>query len=588
MVIKYRGDLTKLFGNSTVPEASSFAALINSTLVKRDDQFYGKWQAGVGYAKGDVVLYNNTFYYFVEKGKKPNGSDCNCDDCGNTAPSDESCCWKPIRFKTTDHEWDFIVENKQNTGLIANASGKMGIGTKEPKAFFHINDDKKGCGQLLFNPLNTSGRHLPMLKMVNLSIQPKVEDTENCSPESAFVSQSLDEKKVIFMTDTEGYLFRQKGQIASENAQNPSNYDEIHPHHEGHTEGSERQTDSVNPLLIVTAKNQYPRIGIGTETPEASLDLRIEGRGQIRADAGEVNDPDVTLFNKSGEEVIYLSETITTQQAALVTNAPDGFLFKTDQSAEERFHKCGNERSDSGEPLMVIQPDEVMQVKVGIGTSDPKAQLEVEGKEGKVQMSLHDMNPSLNIVNKIIDKNGNPTDTNFLSVGAMGAHADQQAVFSTNSQNGFVFRHTQQPTNGVPSVNKGNKFLFLKRDKSSKDAFSMTMDGRVAAKGFYAAAAPDDASYLAKHKALEYIKTFKPTVYSVQGEDEKQYGFLASEMPSGLDELVRDFDGLGKEDKAIAYHSIVTLLVGAVKDLSETVTKLDNRVKELETRKGHK
>lgn len=582
MVIKYRDDLTKLFNNSVVPEAKSFGTLINSTLVKRDDQFYGKWKPGVGYAEGDVVLHNNTFYYFVKKGNKTEGKeikDCNCDDCGNTAPNLDSCCWQQVRFDLNDHDWEFIEDNnKKKTGLYAAVTGKVGIGTgQDADAFFHINDDKKGGGQLLFNPLHREGKRLPMLKMLNLSMHPKPEDGVNPPPEPAFVAQSLDEKKVIFLTDTEGYLFRQANSVPRSVENREKEDDDAHEKH-GHTEGGHPDAS----LMFVSSNHQKPRVGIGTEAPQATLDLSLAGHGQIRADAGEDNAPDITLVNKSSLNETYLSETISTQQAALVTNAPDGFMFKTDRSHAERFGKQGRQRTDSGTPMMVVQPDEIMQVKVGIGTTDPQTQLEVDGKEGKIQMSLHDNNPSLNVINKTF-RNGESADGNFLAIGSTN---EQQAVFATNSQNGFVFKHTHQQGGNVPNVSRGTKFLFLKREKTNRDAFSMTMDGRIAAKGFYAAAAPDDASQLANHKALQHIRGLKPTYYHAPNDDERQFGFLSAEMPNGLEGLVKDFDGLGKEDKAIAYHSIVALLVGAVKDLSDTVHELKGRIKDLENQAG--
>jgi hypothetical protein len=582
MVIKYRNDLKDSLKNNVVPDGRQFDALINSVLVKRDDQFFGKWQSGMGYANGDVVLWQKTFYYFQKPEKTAVSGDC--DDCGNIEPKKDSCCWKPVRFDVNDEDWIFDNEKRNLVNkpfLMAAPTDKVGIGTDkgdDVAAFFHINDNKRGGGQLLFNPLETDGKHLPMLKMRNLSIQPKIKVGDDEPPKDTFVSQSLDEKKVIFLTNTEGYLFRQ--------AQTNETVRENSETHESNRERG--MTDAIEkPLLFMGSENQNPRVGIGTSHPKATLDLNLNGRGQIRADAGEDNVPDITLVNKSNGQETYLSETISTEQATLVTNAPEGFVFKTDHSHTERFHKHGHHRTESGRSLMVVKPDETTHVRVGIGTIKPATQVEVDGKEGKIQMSLNDINPSLNIINKI-EKLGQPTDSNFLALGAMGALADQQAVFSTNSQSGFVFRHTQQQGGGVPNVNRGTKFLYLRRDKSSKESFSMIMDGRVAAKGIYAAAAPDEALPLAKDNALKYIKALKPTYYSASGEDERQFGFLASEMPSGLEGMVKDFDGLGKEDYGIAYHSIVALLVGAVKDLSATVEQLNEKVKELENRGGHK
>lgn len=598
MVIKYRGDLTKLFNNNAVPEAKNFETLINSVLVKRDDQFFGKWQPGVGYVENDVVIWNNIFYYFVKAIKTGDDKDCNCDDCGNKAPDANSCCWQPVRFDVNDHDWEFIYDKLDKTkkvGLFAAATGKVGIGTGEnAAAFFHVNDDKSGCGQLLFNPLNTEGGKLPMLKMVNLSLNQKSIDGESLLKPD-FVSQSMDENKVINLTSTQGYVFRQKPvselgenweEIAEEDTS--KHLDDEDTAKSETTEGFAAPISSDKSLLIITATDNKPRVGIGTEKPEATLDLYLPGRGQIRADAGEDNVPDLTLVYKSFGHETYLTEAIDENQAALVTNAKEGFVFKSDRSHAERFRKCGNERMKSGRSLMVVQPDESMHVKVGIGTTDPQTQVEVDGKEGKIQMSLNESNPSLNIINKV-ERGGQTTETNFLAMGAVGVKDDQIAVFSTNSQNGFVFRHTRHQGDTVPGVNRGTKFLYLKQEKNQKDApYAMIMDGRIAAKGFYAAAAPDEASPVPKNTALKLICDFKPTFFNASDEDERQYGFLADEMPNGLEGLVNSFVGLGgKEGDAIAYHSIVTLLVGAVKDLSSTVHELKERVKKLENRGSH-
>ena len=588
MVIKYRGDLTKLFNTNVVHDAKNYESLINSVLVKRDDQFYGKWQPGIGYKTGDVVLHNHTFYYFKKKENTTAEDDCKCDDCGNEAPTKDSCCWKQVRFDVNDHDWEFIeaqTDPKQKVGLFAAVTGRVGIGTgKDAAAFFHINDNKKGVGQHLFNPLETDCTHFPMLKMVDLSMPQK----DDAPLVSSFVAQSLDEKKVIYATNTKGYLFRQVDVVLASSPDVEKTDAEI-PQQEASQQQLTLPIPAEKPLLYITSVDQKPRVGIGTDKPKTTLDVNLDGHGQIRLDAGEDNVPDITLVNKSTwRQETYLTEAIDARQAALVTNASHGFVLKSDKSYAERFEKCGDERMQSGKTLMVVQPDETMRVKVGIGTSKPATQVEVEGNEGKIQMSLDDKNPSLNIINTI-ERNEHPVDTNFLALGAMGANTEQQAVLSTNSQDGFVFSHLTRQDGGVPSVNRGTKFLFLKRDKSSNDAYSMIMDGRVAAKGFYAAAAPNNAAYLGKNKALSLINEFKPMLFnSPDRVEEEQYGFLSSEMPNTLDGFVKDFDGLGKDDKAIAYHSIVALLVGAVKDLTATVNKMQGKINELENRGKHK
>lgn len=579
MVIKKRDDLKELFKNNTVPMSKDFTTLIDSVLVKRDDKFFGVWQPGVGYADGDVVLHNETFYYF----KKPTDTTtteagCNCDDCGNTAPNDTySCCWQRLRIDVNDHDWEFI-ENAmgEKIGQYAKVTGAVGIGTGEnATAFFHINDDKNGGGQLLFNPQDTEGGNFPMLKMLNISQLSAVENTDEtvtqATPlQASFVSQSLDRRKVIYATDTLGYMFRQIH--ASEN---PDSDDEI----ARFTEGG--RPDKI--LMFITSEHRFPRVGIGTKEPAATLDLHLKGRGQIHADAGEDNEPDLTLVNwaNNGSET-YFSESIGEKQATLVTNAPKGFLLKSDVHYEDRFRKCGNERAESGTPLMVVKPDQNTTVKVGIGTTKPTTEVEIEGAEGKLQVSLHDYNPAINIVNKVNSNNG-ITDSNYLSVGVVGSPADEQAVFSTNSKNGFLFKHSTDSAQNAPvGVNFGTGFLCLQCDNAEKGLFSMLLNGRMAAKGFYAAAAPQNAKAVAPNMALKLIQKLKPTSFCLPDETETEYGFRAVEMPNELGSLVRNFDGLTNDVKGIAYQSLVALLVGAVKDLEAKLSHLEEKIEILE------
>lgn len=67
--LKGRYELGKLFSNGNKLSSQHFAALIYSTLNKRDDQFYGVWQAGQTYQKGDVVYYDRALWEMKEEGE---------------------------------------------------------------------------------------------------------------------------------------------------------------------------------------------------------------------------------------------------------------------------------------------------------------------------------------------------------------------------------------------------------------------------------------------------------------------------------------------------------------------------------------
>jgi hypothetical protein len=544
MVVKNRADLMKLFANNTVPDAKSFELLFNSVLVKRDDKIFGKWETGIGYAEGDVVLHNHTLYYFTKTDKKADGTPCSCDDCGNEPPSSDSCCWHEIRVNTNDFDWEYTRVGNKTTALFAPDTTEIGIGTgKTAQAFFHIKDDKRHGGELLFNPKAVAAEHFPMLKMV-LHTSPLETEAAATTPAPQSVSQRIDAEKVIFDTNTEGYLFQQ-------------NQDTNAP----------AQARSLQPsadLLFIGSENGQARVGIGTDCPDATLDMRTKD-GRISANAGETGTPCLSLNTEGDGTGTYLTETIHPKAAQFDTNAKEGFDFKAKNKS-----------------LLVIQPHPEAGVNMGIGTSDPATELEVEGNEGKVQVSLNDHNPSVNIINKLSRLNRRVVESNYLSVGVLGAPADEQAAFSTNSKGGFVFQYDQRTEAQTASINEGNKFLCLKSDDAPDGLFSMLMKGRIASHGFYAATVPSNlqsAKRMPSADALQLIRQLKPMVFALPNDstEEKQFGFRAYEIPNELESLVKNFDGLDSDVKGLAYHSLVALLVGAVKDLSKRVEELEKK-----------
>lgn len=57
-----RDELKSFFRNKSQLSEQHFAELINSMLNKRDDRFYGAWQAGRTYRKGDIVYYDRSLW----------------------------------------------------------------------------------------------------------------------------------------------------------------------------------------------------------------------------------------------------------------------------------------------------------------------------------------------------------------------------------------------------------------------------------------------------------------------------------------------------------------------------------------------
>ncbi|BCL33735.1 carbohydrate-binding protein [Nostoc sp. MS1] len=60
--LKNRYDLKILFKNKSRLSETQFADLIDSTLNKKEDKFYGVWQKGRTYSPGDVVYYQGVLW----------------------------------------------------------------------------------------------------------------------------------------------------------------------------------------------------------------------------------------------------------------------------------------------------------------------------------------------------------------------------------------------------------------------------------------------------------------------------------------------------------------------------------------------
>lgn len=60
--LKGRDELKSFFRNRSQLSEQHFAELINAMLNKRDDRFYGVWQEGRTYRKGDMVYYDRSLW----------------------------------------------------------------------------------------------------------------------------------------------------------------------------------------------------------------------------------------------------------------------------------------------------------------------------------------------------------------------------------------------------------------------------------------------------------------------------------------------------------------------------------------------
>ncbi len=86
MILKNRNELKSLFKNKSRLSEVHFAALIESVLNKREDQFHGVWQSDRTYRKGDVVIHQGTLWEMISHNEI----------CSHDTPGKDKGNWQSI------------------------------------------------------------------------------------------------------------------------------------------------------------------------------------------------------------------------------------------------------------------------------------------------------------------------------------------------------------------------------------------------------------------------------------------------------------------------------------------------------------
>jgi hypothetical protein len=561
MVTKDRDALKKLFGNDAIPTAKNFEALIESMLNKRDDMFFGKWRSGIGYKKGDVVLHDDRLFYFNEKGVHEPQKDgankdkkCDCKDgdcCGNNPPG--SCpCWQALKIDNNDHDWEFIFDTsgKKVIGMYSTVSSNVGIGTTagvKPEGLLHLSGLNS---QFVFNP---TGADFPTFKIINAQFG----DVNIREPD--FVTHQLEESKAIIGSNTLGFLFRQFPSVLNQHETNEAA--------SLHAPEDRVETQGLS-LLFVTSEKSRPSVGIGTEKPKAMLDITDGEHRQILLNPVESSEPEFILINLNAENAPhFLAARVSENQAVFTTDAPDGFAFKVASQDSDEAAMLEKE----GDTKLVIDS----KGNVGIGTETPVNKLDARTAAGSIQFSLDGNNPSLNIINLRPHDNPDTRDlegANYLSIGAN----NEEAVFSTDSKNGFIFKkgETNNATTDI-NIDDGQAIFCLQPLNFEKGLFNAVMNGGVMSQGFYVESAPNKTlPEILPADALNLIRELK--LYKFPDEDRPeipQYGFKASNVSETKQGVKKIPDS---DKKYIAYHNLVGILVATVKDLDERLKKLES------------
>jgi hypothetical protein len=544
MSITNRAALKAQFKTGAIPTSQDFFNLIDSTLVRRDDAFFGKWAAGICYFEGDVVIYNNALYSCVPAGDKP----CGCEGTPSAADQSKGHCsvenpeidcanWKMLDIDASDEDWE-IIKNSDKVPIImyAKVFGKIGMGTQDPLARVHIHVEELNA-DFMFSPdsatspefLIKSGDH--------------------------YFSQSIAEDKVNLTTDTTGFLF---GTPTPATEEVPA-------------------AAPVKPVFISTTA----AIGIGTTQPEAAVDIQTQPSARLLLNPAQAVTPQSILIHK-GEyaQQNYLVTALDAATGSITTNAPEGFYIR--KGLEEGKNYLKNIANPGAQTLVAVKQDG----RVGIGTETPVTNVEItkDGSAGAFLMCLDNTNPAFSIINN----RPNNEKRNYMLLGA----DNDWGAFITDASKGFVFKKGTEYGNGNElEINQGEDIFTISAQGKTivggltPDGFELNVKGKSRTFGLYLDTDVRKVSNPTKlGSVIASVNKLNPVSFTFNNRancpaSEKQIGFLPHQVEEFFPDLVNtDADGT----QTLAYANMVAVLTRAIQEQQEQINALQKRVEALE------
>ena len=413
MILRNRNELKSLFKNNSKLSEEHFAALIESLLNKCEDKFYGVWKAGQSYRKGDVVIYQGALWEMTS----------DSEICGKPSepPSKDNHNWKSLIIPVDDDDWEVIATE----GVMwAKVFDKIGIGigryageageSERPEAQLDIRKQERG--RLLIFPEDVKQTQFTLLHYESTT-------------EKSYLVTGLSLEEVNWLTDAaKGFVFR-KGRVLTEE-----------------TEATEVEPTDGQVLMVIKPKRiqggkELATLGLNVEDPIAMLEITDGYRGKLLFTPDEKCDPALSIVNLDPKcEQNYIAIGVGKDEAALVSDAPDGFVFR---QGGEYGEYCHEKNINQGDLLAVIrQHPEQPRPQVGIGTGYPQARLDIKDDEqsqvqilpeqiGVESSSNAEAASVITILTAIAT-----TQPNYFTSGL----GNQVAGWVTNAKQGFVFR----------------------------------------------------------------------------------------------------------------------------------------------------
>ncbi|HEY9619689.1 MAG TPA: tail fiber domain-containing protein [Crinalium sp.] len=414
MILRSRNELKSLFKAKSHLSETHFAALIESMLNKRDDQFHGVWKPGRTYRKGDVVIYQGALWEMTAAGEicaKP-------DD----PPSKDNPNWKSLIIPVDDDDWEVIPTEGvmwakvfDKIGIGIGSYGSEAGGAERPEARLDVRKQERG--RWLLFPEHAEQTQFTLLHYESGS-------------ENSYLVTGLSLEEVNWLTDAaKGFVFR-KGRVLTEEA-----------------EATEVEATDGQILMVIKPKRiqggaELATLGLNVEDPSAMLEITDGRRGQLLFTPDEKRDPALSIVNLDpGCEQNYVAIGVGQEETALVSDAPNGFVFRR---GGDYGDYCYEKNINQGNLLAIIRQHSTQaRPQVGIGTGYPQARLDIlNANQSQVHILPELLTPSdamtagaVAPVISILDAIAT-NQPSYLTSGI----GNQVAGWVSNAKHGFVFR----------------------------------------------------------------------------------------------------------------------------------------------------
>ena len=514
--------------NNAVPNGNDYAALINSVLNLRDDQFYGVWRPDGVYYNGAVVLFNKAFYVLETTPDTP--------FCSEADPKTETKSWKRIEEKCADDDW-FMSEDTEHPNMWANKKVRLiGIGTSNPQATLDVS--ARGKGKVKLQP----GLANPEVEILNLD-------------------PACKENKMILRVTTKA---------AQIDTDSPHGLDIIKTH----------RLPILHPVHVMNVDatdGHEPRVGIGTRKPDAFLHIQKNDDGFVKVDFTELDNNPFIRIAKPDQSSLRL--VAREKSVALVSKSEKGLLFQRRVDKDEldtQVAIAANGHVGIG--------TENPKAKLHIETPD--------ARDGAIKLGFCATYPVLHLINnKVPDKTGTyynsfaagtSTEAAVLKTDSQKGFAFKKPGKDSNEE------HLVNDLNdGITLVRIYPNGTMTVGNLGAGD-FRLDVDGAVHATSLYLNADRrdiDPKSCDELDEVLPRVCSLKPVRFRwkygpLECEPNKwEIGLLADEVKPQFEEVVFE--------NSIAYQNLVPVLVKAIQEQQAMIDELKEDVRRLKKRGGH-